>query len=117
MTIQYLQVDHKKLAVVDINQAHDLLEYLEDLEDSLAALKRTSRKSKRYSHDSIKREFLENKILPTRLKLGITQEKLASRIKTSQAYVSKIENVNYRPSLETLKKVAKALKVTVESLV
>lgn len=116
MTVQYIRVDDKKLALVDIKGSTDLLDYLENLEDSLEALQRVSAKQKTYTHNQMKREFLENRILKMRLTLGITQEQLAMCLKVSQAYVSKVENPSYRPSLATLRKFAKALKVSVEDL-
>lgn len=116
MTVQYVQIDKKKLALVDMKGAEDLIEYLEDLEDSLEALRRTSGKPEFVSQDVVKKEFFKNHICAIRLKSGLTQKDLASRLKTTQAYVSKIENPDYRPSLATLKKVAQALKVSVESL-
>lgn len=117
MTVQYIQIEKKKPAIVDVKGAENLLEYLEDLEDSLEALRRVSKKSKLISHESVKNEFLQNHICQTRLKLGFTQVDLAKRLKTTQAYVSKIENLDYRPSLSVLEKVALALKVDLQDLI
>lgn len=117
MSIQYIQIEDKKLALVDIKSSADLLEYLEDLEDSLQALRRMGGEHKTYPQSRIKAEFLQNRILAQRLAAGLTQKELASRLKTSQAYVSKIENPTHRPSLATLRKIAKVLKVKVENLI
>lgn len=117
MNIQYIQIDDKKLALVDIKSSADLLAYLEDLEDSLEALRRMGKRHKSFPHSRVKIEFLENRILALRLSAGITQKELASRLKTSQAYVSKIESPTHRPSLATLQKIAKVLKIRVEDLI
>jgi DNA-binding XRE family transcriptional regulator len=117
MTIQYLQIDRKKLALVDMKGAETLIEYLEDLEDSLEALRRTASESKTISQYNVKKEFLQNNICALRLKSGLSQKSLANRLKTTQAYISKIENPLYRPSLATLKKVASALNVEIEDLI
>lgn len=117
VNIQYIQLEKRKLAVVDIKEAMNLIDYLEDLEDSLEAFKRSKKQEKKYSAEAIRKEFLENKIKQARMKRGWTQEKMALKLGTTQAFVSRIEGSSYRPSLETLEKVARILHVTVEELV
>lgn len=49
--------------------------------------------------------------------LGLTQEELAEKVGISRAYMGFIEQGRNVPTLETLEKVAKALKVKVSELV
>lgn len=117
MTIQYLQIDKRRLAVVDVKEAADLLEYIEDLEDSLEALRRVQRKGKLHTLDSIKQDMLGNQIKAVRLAQQLTQADLAKKLRTSQAFISKLEHPAHRPSLPVLTRVAKALGTTIEQLV
>lgn len=46
-----------------------------------------------------------------RTRLGLTQEKLAARIETDQAYLSQVERALVVPSLDFVERVAAALEV------
>lgn len=116
MVIQYLDMAQHRLAVVDVKEAGDLLDYIEDLEDSLEALRRVRHTTKRYSFAAIKKEFLGNRIKAVRLKKGLTQAALAKKLRTSQAFVSKLEHPAHRPSLKVLERVAKVLGATSDQL-
>lgn len=48
-------------------------------------------------------------ILEARMKKGITQKKLAQRMRTKQSAISRLESGTANPSLNFLKKLAKAL--------
>jgi len=48
---------------------------------------------------------------------GLTQDRLAKRSGVSHGYLARLEIGMHDPSLSTLKKLAKALKVTVAELV
>ena len=48
-------------------------------------------------------------IIATRTRIGMTQKQLAIKSGVSQANISKMENGNYRPSIQTLKKIAYGL--------
>ncbi|MCH5184932.1 MAG: helix-turn-helix transcriptional regulator [Oscillospiraceae bacterium] len=52
-----------------------------------------------------------------RMKKGMTQEKLAEYIDTSQKYVSRIECGYNRLSLDTTAAIARALNITLDSLI
>lgn len=117
MAVQYLQVADRTLAVLDLKGMRDLTEYVEDLEDSLEAIRRQLKHEPRRSGDAVRRELLENRIRQIRVEKGWTQQALAKRLRTTQAFVSKIERSTYRPSLKVLKKVATAFGVAVEALV
>ena len=119
MTIQYLKLEKTKYAIIKLNGAETLLEYLEDLEDSLIALQRVSEASNKslIKHDQVKTLLLDNKIKELRLKKGLSQKELAKKLSTSQAFISKLENPKYRPSLKMLSKVAAAIKSNIEELI
>ena len=59
---------------------------------------------------------LRKRILELRLEKGYSQEKLAKKAGTKQAVISRIENGESEPRLETINKIAKALdkKVKIE---
>lgn len=52
-----------------------------------------------------------------RLKQGLTQKQLAAKAKMSYVHLSNVETGKADPSLSTLKRLAKALGVTVSELV
>lgn len=47
---------------------------------------------------------------------GITQQELADKLETARAYIGHIEQGIKSPSLETVEKIAKALKAEVKDL-
>ena len=51
-----------------------------------------------------------------RTKLGLSQEKLASRAKVHRTYIGMIERAEKNITLENIEKVAKALNVSIEEL-
>ena len=56
-------------------------------------------------------EYIQNPIALARIKADLTQEELASRLKVSQAYISKIENTdNTKVSPKLMQKIIKVLK-------
>ena len=59
---------------------------------------------------------LGKKIKETRLKLGLTQEGLGQRAKLHYSYIGQVERGNKVPSIRTLKRIASALNIQVESL-
>ncbi|HBX22765.1 MAG TPA: XRE family transcriptional regulator [Desulfotomaculum sp.] len=59
---------------------------------------------------------LGKKIKETRLKLGLTQEGLGKRAKLHYSYIGQVERGNKVPSIRTLKRIASALNIQVESL-
>lgn len=53
-------------------------------------------------------------VIKARNEKKITQQQLASLVGTKQSNISRLENGQYNPSIEFLKKVAKAMGKTVE---
>lgn len=59
---------------------------------------------------------LGKKLKRARRELGITQEELAERANLSRAYIGYIEQGKNLPALQTLEKIAKALKIRLSDL-
>lgn len=57
---------------------------------------------------------LARKLIEKRLKQKISQRELAKQAKTTQAVISRIEGMSSNPSLELLKRLAKALDLRLE---
>lgn len=76
----------------------------------------------KFEQKDFKREYyreaalyrLADQLLLLRKKLGLTQKELAKKANTTQAVVSRIENVSVSPSFETVIKLADALNAVVE---
>ena len=58
-------------------------------------------------------EIIE-KIIRARLKRGVTQKKLAQKMKTKQSAISRLESGTANPSLNFLKRLAEALNSRLE---
>ena len=85
------------------------LDFKNFLEDSLKnpAVKR--------EYDKLRPEFeMVNNIIKARVKVGLTQEKLAERIGTKQSVISRLESGRSNPSLSFLKKLSEALNTRLE---
>lgn len=64
----------------------------------------------RKAYQELQPEFaIIRKIIEARVKKGITQKKLAQRLKTKQSAISRLESGNANPSLNFLKRLAQAL--------
>lgn len=61
-------------------------------------------------------EKLGKQIAKLRKSVGITQGQLAEKIEVTQAYLGHIEQGIKSPSLETLEKIARILKVQIKDL-
>jgi len=62
------------------------------------------------AYQELQPEFaIIKKIIEARVKRGISQEKLAEKMKTKQSAISRLESGTANPSLNFLKKLAKAL--------
>ena len=60
---------------------------------------------------------LSKRIKTLRAERGLTQAKLAERAGVTLAYIGRLETGHYDPQLSTLRKLAKALKVSIADLV
>lgn len=57
------------------------------------------------------------RVRKVRRQLDMSQEELANRVNTSRSYISALEHDEYEPKLETMKKIAKAFKISLDELV
>ncbi len=87
----------------------------------LQALRRRWRKDPafRAEYDALEEEFtLAAALIEARARADLTQEEVARRMETSQAYVAKMEGSRVNPSVKTLKRFAAAtgtrLRITFE---
>jgi transcriptional regulator with XRE-family HTH domain len=67
----------------------------------------------------MKREILlkfGNKVRERRLKLGLSQEELASRAGVHRTYIGMIERAEKNITLENIEKIAKALEISLDNL-
>ena len=62
-------------------------------------------------------KILGKAIRAKRIKAGLTQEKLAERADLARNYIGNIERAEYKVTVETLVRIAKALGVRVRDLV
>jgi transcriptional regulator with XRE-family HTH domain len=65
----------------------------------------------------LKDGLIGRRVKEARLKLGLTQERLAARANLHYSYVGQVERGNKVPSLKTLSKIARALNLKVEDLI
>lgn len=63
----------------------------------------------------IQKQFGEN-LRKFRKRQGLTQEELAERVKMDFTTINKIENGKRNPSLKSMEKIARALKVSLKEL-
>lgn len=64
-----------------------------------------------------KSDSFGKRVRKMRRQLDMSQEELANKINTSRSYISALEHDEYEPKLETMKKIAKAFKISLEELV
>lgn len=57
------------------------------------------------------------RVKEARKSIGLTQQQLADKIKTSREYLSAIENNHKTPSFELLSKIAKELQISIKDLI
>jgi transcriptional regulator with XRE-family HTH domain len=57
---------------------------------------------------------LADQVLAMRKQRGLTQKELAEKVGTTQAVISRLENVSVKPSLDTIVRIAEALDAVVE---
>jgi len=69
----------------------------------------------RYEYEKLEPEFqIAKTIIEARTKKHFSQAQLAKKINTGQAVISRLENMNGKPSLSFLQRVAEALQLKLE---
>jgi transcriptional regulator with XRE-family HTH domain len=61
-------------------------------------------------------EILGENIRTARVKAGLSQEELAEKADLSRNYIGNVERAEYQVTVETLSRIASALKLTVHEL-
>ncbi len=64
-----------------------------------------------------RRELFDNHIKRVRKRKGLTQVQLAKKLGISQGRVSEIEHLDYRPTIKTYRRIAKALGADITELI
>jgi ribosome-binding protein aMBF1 (putative translation factor) len=63
----------------------------------------------RKAYENLEEEFrLASALIEARARAGLTQEKLAQRMKTKQTVIARLESGRTRPSTRTLERIAEA---------
>lgn len=83
-------------------------QYIYTLQDDLKESLKDPRFKKAWEDSEVEYQ-LAVKLIETRLKNKMSQRRLAQRVKTSQAAISRVEAMNGNPSLSFLKRIAEAL--------
>lgn len=69
----------------------------------------------RREYEKLEPEFrIASALIEARLEGKITQAELAKRANTGQAVISRLENMNARPSLSLIQRIAEALELRVD---
>ncbi|MBM7839434.1 transcriptional regulator with XRE-family HTH domain [Alkalihalobacillus xiaoxiensis] len=72
----------------------------------------------RAEYDRLELEFIiAHNIIKLRKEKGFTQTDLAKAVHTKQSVISRIEQANHNVTIRTLSEIAKALGVTVETII
>lgn len=78
--------------------------------------KKRSRTTPTYRSRAIDPQLLGENICRARVRVGLSQVKLANTLKTSQGLVARYEAGKVVPTVERLKELAKALSTTIDTL-
>jgi len=65
----------------------------------------------------MKKDTIGGRVKFLRKDLGLSQNQLAERVRTSQSHISRVERSKLEPSLMVLRKLAQALVVDLEDLI
>ena len=112
------EVGGRQVVVIPTDIWEEVVELLEDyidVRDSEAAL--ADPKDLAISLEEARSIYLDNHIKKVRRRKKMTQKELAKKLSISQTRVSQIENTDYRPTIKTYRRVAKALGVDITELI
>lgn len=113
-----MEVEGKSMVAIPVEVWERIVE---ELEDAAAALRAKAIMAD--ASDPIipledgRRELFDNHIKKVRKRKGLTQVQLAKKLGISQGRVSEIEHLDYRPTIKTYRRVAKALGCEVKDLI
>jgi len=112
----------EEMVILPKNEFDNLIEYNEDMED-VATIELFKERLARGEEELIPSEVVnrildgENKIRVWREHRGMSAKALAEAVGISPPYLSEIENGKKEGSVSTYKKIAEALKLTVDDLI
>jgi len=112
------EVGGRQVVVIPTDIWEEVVELLEDyadLRDARAIM--DDHKDEVISLEEARHIILDNHIKKVRRRKKITQKELARKLGVSQTRVSQIENTEYRPTIKTYRRVAKALGCEVKDLI
>lgn len=111
---QIITAGRRRLVVLSEEEYENLLDVLDNLE---AERRENDPHDPVLKWEEVRAELLENRIVKARKARGISQKELARRLKVKPSTVSRLERKSTRPRLDTLKRVAKALRCSVHDLI
>jgi DNA-binding XRE family transcriptional regulator len=113
-----MEIDGNAMVAIPIEEFDQIVQKLEDYEDIQRAKKILADKSDPViSFEEGRRKYLGNHIKRVRGRKKMTQKALAKKLGVSQGRVSEIEKADYRPTMKTYRRVAKALSCDVTELI
>lgn len=122
MSVQFIDTEAGRLAVLPEAEYRKLVEIAEDRDD-IAALKRFQMRMTRGEEELIPAEIVnrllagENPVRVWREHRGLTARALAEEAGIAAAYLSQIEGGQREGSFDTMRKLAEALRVSLDDLV
>lgn len=111
---QTVEVAGKRLVIMDEEDYDRLLDAIDVVQAERIA---ADSNDPVLAWDDIKDEFITNRIAEVREKFGLTQKELSRRLKVRQSTISRMEREKSNLTLETLRKIAKALDCSVHQLI
>lgn len=112
--VQTVSVAGKNLVIMEEDEYERLLDAIDAAEAKRIA---GDGSDPVLSWDEIKDEFIRNRIAEMRDRLGITQKELARRLRVRQSTVSRWEGKDANLTLNTVRKIAKALDCPAHQLI
>ena len=116
--LSQFEVGGRQVVVIPTDIWEEVVELLEDyadLRDARAIM--DDHKDEVISLEEARKIILDNHIKKVRRRKKMTQKGLAKKLSVSQTRVSQIENTDYRPTIKTYRRVAKALGCEVKDLI
>lgn len=111
--VQFVNVNGHKLAIMDEEEYHCLLDVI-DAAEAERILSDPNVRSVPW--EEAKKELLRNRIAEVRKEVGMTQKELAKKLRVKQSTVSRMERNDANLTLATLRRAAKALGCPVHEL-
>ncbi len=115
---QFIEEDGvRKFAVIPIDTWEEILDRLEDLEDSLAIQEWRESGGEMLPAEMVNRLLDgENKVRVWREHRGLTQQALADKAGLSKPYLSQIEAGKREPTVKTYRALAAAIEIDLDDL-